>query len=421
MRMFFRVLALFVVTCMHASAGDTLDLASCQRLARANYPLSGRQDLIVRSRELSVTNLSRGYWPQLSLSGQATYQSDVTGLPGTGPLLSKDQYKVYGEVSQVLYDGGAVGSRKGEARASAEAAGRQLDVDLYRLVERVDDLYFGLLLLDEQRRQAGILKADIDTGLNRVRALIANGAALNSEGDILEAERLKADQRIIEIESSERAFRTMLGLFIGRPVEPGTVLLRPLPPPESPGIQRPELALFAAQKNVLEAQDRVSGSATRPTLGLFFQGGYGRPALNFLDDAFDSYYIGGIRLNWPIAGYYTRKREKALFGVRREEIDAMRDAFLFDTNIRLQQQDEDVQKLRQLLHTDDEIVGLRGRVKRNAMTRLENGVITANDYLREVHAEDLARQDRAVHEIQLLMIRHARATAAGNRPEYGNR
>lgn len=396
-----------------------LTLAECYTLAEQHYPMLKQRDLISKSSEYTLENLSKGYLPQLSINGQATYQSAVTQipihLPGVEiPTLNKDQYKLYGELNQSLYDGGVIRQQKQTQQMNAQAEEQKLEVELYKIKERINQLFFGILLVDEQIKQTDLLKNDLQLGLKKAEAALNNGTAFKSSLDVLKAEMLKTDQRTTELTTLRKASIDMLSLFIDRPLDEHTTLERPVTITTSQDINRPELKMYTAQGISLEAQRKLLSARTMPKVSLFVQGGYGRPALNLLSNNFEAYYIGGLRLSWSLSGFYTIKKDKALIDINQQTLDVQRETFLFNTNFSLKQQNAEVNKYNALLATDDEIVTLRTSIKTTASVQLENGVINSNDYLREVNAEDQARQNKIVHELQLLMAQYAQQNTTGN-------
>lgn len=389
-------------------------------LARRNYPLIKQYELIRKTESFSVANAAKGYLPQVSVLGQATYQSAVTefklpiAIPGAEfPSISKDQYKVYAEVNQTIYDGGAVRTQIESHRQSAILETLKVEVEMYRLNERVNQLFFGVLMLDEQLKQNELLTKDIELGIRKIQAFIDNGTAFKSNGNTLKAELLKTQQRAIELASNRKAYLDMLGLLIGQDLAESTVLAKPEMVSMVGEISRPELRLFDYQRQNLDIQDQLLKVKNRPKLNFFFQGGYGRPALNILNNGFDPYYMTGVRLNWSLSGLYTAKNDRALIANNRESIQVQQAVFLYNTNLSLKQQNADLIKLQKLLESDDEIIALRESVKTTAAAQLENGVINTNDYLREVNAEDQARLNRILHEIQLLMSTYNVRTTQG--------
>jgi outer membrane protein TolC len=410
---------LLLLVCGSAARAQSLTIEECYTLAAQHYPLVKQRDLVATSNAYTLQNLSKGYLPQFTLAGHATYQSEVTQLPIevpgiTVPALSKDQYKFYGEVNQTLLDGGVIRIQKQTQEANTVVEQQKLEAELYKIKDRINQLFFGILLVDEQIRQTELLKADIQLGLNKTEAAIANGTALKSSADVLTAELLNAGQRTTELRAARTAYADMLGLFINRQLNPDVQLEKPNAPPAAQEINRPELTLYAYQNKTIDAQYKMLTARTLPKLNLFVQGGYGRPALNMLSNEFEAYYIGGLRLNWSLSGFYTIKKDKALLDLSRRNIDVQKETFLFNTTYTLRQQTAEVNKYRELLSSDDEIVALRTKVKNTASVQLENGVVNTNDYLREVNAVDKARQNRIVHEIQLLMAQFAQQTTSGN-------
>ncbi|MCF0060354.1 TolC family protein [Dyadobacter chenwenxiniae] len=417
------VCALAWIAILSVQAQDkVLRLQESYALARQNHPLIKQHELIRKTAQFSVENAAKGHLPQVAILGQATYQSAVTefrlpiAIPGVEfPSISKDQYKVYGEVNQTIYDGGAVRTQIALHKQNAVVESEKLEVELYKLNERINQIFFGILMLDEQLKQNALLKADIELGIKKIQAFIGNGTAFKSSGDALKAEWLKTLQRATELAANRKAFLGMLGLLVGQDLSESTILEKPATISLAGDISRPELRLFDYQRQCLDIQDQLLKVRNRPKLNFFFQGGYGRPALNILNNGFDLYYITGIRLSWSISGIYTLKNDRALIASNREAIQLQQAVFSYNTNLSLKQQNADLIKLQKLLESDNEIIALRESVKTTAAAQLENGVINTSDYLREVSAEDQARVNRILHEIQLLMSIYNVRTTLGQR------
>ena len=402
-----------------AAQAQSLTLDECYAMAEQNYPLIKQRELIVKSKEYSIDNASKGYLPQLALNGQATYQSEVTRVPIESPafsipVLSKDQYKLYGEVSQTLFDGGIIREQVATQEVNAKVEEQRLEVELYKLKDRINQLFFGALMMDEQLKQNDLLIQDLQNGIAKTDAAVANGTALKSSLNMLKAELLKANQRNVELKSTRMAYTDMLGLFVNRTLAEGVTLVKPVPVVIQSEIRRPEIQLYAYQDQSTEVQYKTLAARNRPKLSLFLQAGYGRPALNMLSNDFKGYYLGGLRLNWSLSGLYTYKKDKALIDLNKRNIDVQRQTFLFNTNMTLQQQNREAAKYQQLLASDDEIIALRVSVKNAASAQLENGVIDTNDYLREVNAQDQAQQSKILHEILFLLAQYNQKTTTGN-------
>ena len=393
-------------------AADTIVIDTCYARARRHYPLSGQKELLEQSRSYTLANLSRGQVPQLSINGQASYQSDVTALPFSLPTMQmpephKDQYKLYAEAVQPITDLLTVKYQRSAVEAVSATESQKLEVELYKLNERVNQLFFGVLLIDAQMQLLDLLDADLQQGLDRTNAAIANGTSLRSNADIVRAEMLRATQRRIELHGSRTAFAGMLALLCGMEIDASAVFEMPEPPAPPTEISRPELRLMDEQKIAAAAQDKLITAKTLPRLSLFAQSGYGRPALNMLSSDFDFYYIGGLRMQWNISSYYTSGRERQLVKISQSMIDAQRHTFELNVGIQHRQQTEDVSKLMLIVDADREIIALRQNIKNSFAAQLENGTATAIDYIIQVHAQDRARLDMLLHQMQLLQVQYA--------------
>lgn len=410
---------LAVVFAGQAQTTNQLTLNDCYKLADQNYPLVKQRELIAKTADYTIENIQKGYLPQLNVYGQATYQSAVTAipikLPGVSvPILSKDQYKLYGEFTQVVYDGGQLKQQQQLEKANEAINQQQLQTELYQLKDRVNQFFFGVLLLDEQLKQNDLVIKDIELGHNKIQASIKNGIAFRSNEDVIVAELLKNKQHNIELRASRKAYTDMLSLFIGKAIDDETAFVKPEPINVSSEIKRPELLVYDKQGKNLDVQNKMLTAKTLPKLNLFFQGGMGRPGLDLLSNSLATYYIGGVRLTWSPSVFYTNKKNRAIIDVSRQTLDVQKETFLFNTNLTIKQQNADIGKYQQLLASDDEIIALRNKVKNTAMVQLENGVITSNDFLSEVNDEDQARQNKILHQMQLLMAQYNQQTTTGN-------
>ena len=396
-------------------AQPTLD--RCRAMAREHYPEIRQYDLIRRTADYTLSNARREWLPQLTLSGQATWQNDVPEFPeqmtgllaGQGldiPGLRKDQYRVQLEVSQTLWDGGKSAADRQIAEAEAAEQARATDVDLYALEGRVDDLYFGILLLDERIAQTRLTIDLLRSNLDKVRSLQRHGVAMQHDADAVEAELLSAGQQLAQIGAMRASYRRMLELFIGTQL--GDVpLLRPevaeVPDGES---ARPELQLFDARIDRLTARERLVRAATRPRFGLFAQGYYGYPGLDYFGSMMASDWtwnaVVGIRMSWNIGGYYTKQNTLKTLDATKRQVEVQRDIFLFNNRLERTENDGEIVRLRRALADDDRIVQLRRSVREAAESQLRNGVIDTNDLLRKITDESRAAIARSSREIELL-------------------
>ena len=392
-----------------AFAQNTLTIEQCQQMAKENYPLIKRYGLIERSKEYNLSNAGKGYLPQFSLSAKASYQSEVTKIPidiqGIDIKgLSKDQYSATIDVTQTIWDGGVISSKKDITKASSYAEQKQLDVDMYKIVYQVNQMYFGILLLDARLKQNTLLQEELQRNFDLISSYIINGIANQSDLDAIKVEQLKTVQNKAQIVSNKKAYLVMLGILIGQKLNENIILPRPNADnlTIASQVKRPELELFDAQLANLETQKKAIKAGYMPKLGLFLTGGYGKPALNMLNNDFSAYYIGGIRLSWNFGSLYTQKNDRKLIETNQDNITTSRETFLFNTSLETSQEQNEINKNKDLLKYDDDIVILRNNVKRATEAKVANGTSTVIDLMRDVNAEDLAKQDRIQHEIELL-------------------
>jgi len=407
-----------------ANSQVALTLDSCYTRARQQYPLIKQKDLIEKTKEYNVANAAKGYLPQVNFNGQATYQSAVTSISLTGlppafknlsfPTPTKDQFNMHGEVDQTIYDGGMIKQQKQIQETNAGIHDQNIEVQLYALKDRINEIFFGALLIDEQLKQNDVTQKDLQNSIDRTQAAVNNGTVLTSTLNELQAEIYQQQQNRIALSSSRKAYMDMLSLFINKPLDENTVLETPHTVTVSDSIHRPELSFYEFQKKTDDVQERLLNAGNRPKLSAFFQGGYALPGLNGFDVNPAWYYITGIRLSWSLNGFYTLKNQRQLLEIDRSGLDIQKEDFIFNTRINLKQQSADMMKLQQMINKDNDIIGKRTAVKDASKAQMDNGVITVHDYIGEVDAEDAAKQNLLLHQIQLLMDEYNYQNTSGN-------
>ena len=392
-------------------------LDECRRLAREHYPEIRQYDLISQTEQYNISNAARAWIPQVVLSGQATYQSatptypdafnailDANGIKMDG--IRRDQYKIMIDVSQNIWDGGL--SKANMAIAEAEAAEQRsrVDVSLYDLQSRVDNLYFSILLLDERMAQTEGLITVLESNLKRMQSCHENGVARQADVDAVEAELLSARQTMGQVESSRASFRRMLELFIGQKLITEKLERPAMYEVLSSTSARPELELFDAQENKLAAQRKAINSSVMPRFSAFAQGYYGYPGMDMFKSMVSTDWslnaIIGVRMSWNIGAFYTMKNNLEKLKTAEQQIAVQRDVFLFNTRMQTTQDDGEIARLRKAVEDDERIVELRRRVRMAAESQLENGVIDATDLLCKITDETNAVLARSTHEIELL-------------------
>lgn len=396
-----------------------LTIELCQQMARDNYPLIQQRNLIDLSERYTISNIGKVWLPQIAFNAQATWQSDVTHLPGNipgVPTIGKDQYRATIDISQTVWDGGAVRSQKKITEAGNETERQNVEVNLYMLRERVNQLFFGILTIDEQLKQMDILEQDLQTGLQLVGSFMLNGIATQSDVDAVQVEILNVGQKRTEMIIFRKAYAAVLSAMIDETVDEYPELVKPSEPVlnRQTDIQRPELMLFARQCELFDAQIEGLKARNMPRFSIFIQGGYGKPGLNMLSNNFDFFAIGGARLNWNFGNLYSSKNENSLLANSKNMAGIQQETFVFNTNLQLTQAWHEMQKAKELMQSDDEIINLRHRVKTAGESKYANGVYTVNDLVKDINAENQARQAKVLHEVQYLMSVYSYNIIAGH-------
>ena len=392
-------------------------LQECQKAAEHNYPLIRQYDLIAKTTQLTVENIGKGWLPQVSASAQATLQSDVASWPEQMQSvyqqmgldmkgLRKDQYRIGIDINQTVYDGGMIRSQKEIAQRQGAVEEAQTEVTMYQVRSRVNEMYFALLLLDEQIRLNTDLQELLSSSEKKLESMFKHGTAAQSDYLSVKAERLNVVQQATSLQSQRRTVAMMLSTFCGIDVQQ---VQKPVPyaaTSSQQSVQRPELKVIEAQMRLADAQEKSLDAALLPKIGVFAQGFYGYPGYNMFDDMMHHRWslngMVGARLTWNIGALYTRKNDKAKIQLQRDMAATSREVFLFNNSLEQMQQRENTQRYRQLMANDEEIIALRSSVRKAAESKLAHGIIDVNDLLKEINAENNAQVQRSIHEIEML-------------------
>lgn len=409
-KILFAILAFISQTGLFA---QNLTLEICQEKAKANYPLINQYNLIEKTASFNISNAGKNYLPQLTMTAKVSYQSDVTQIPvALGqklgiviPEINKDQYQAVLEATQLIWDGGLTKTQEKLTKIGAETEKQKLEVDMFALNERVNQLYFGVLLLKEQQKQTDLLMIDLQTNFNKLKALMDNGLTYQADLDALKVEILNAEQHKADLKNTIKTYYLMLSALTGLNISEKNDIIKPeidLSVLRDSSNYRPELKLFEKQSQTIDMQKKLVVTGNLPKIGAFFQGGYGQPGLNMFLSGFSPFYIGGIRFSWNISGLYTQKNNLKKLDLNKKSVEIQKETFLFNNHLITKQQQNNIEMLLSNIENDEKIIELRQNIKKSTTAKLENGTANINDLIRDLNAENMAKQQKALHEIQLL-------------------
>ena len=404
----------FLIAMLLPMLAQAQTLEECSQAAERNYPLIKQYGLIEKTTQLTMDNIQRGWLPKVSVSAQATYQSDVPAWPDNMQTLlqqmnvdakglRKDQYRVGVDVSQTVFDGGAISSQKELTLRQGMVQEAENEVNLYAVRKRVNELYFSLLLLDAQITLKQDLRELLASNERKLASMLKKGTAAESDYNSVCAERLSVDQQLISLQSQRRTLQSVISAFCGMEV---TQVSKPVPVEMKEGNRRPELRLADAQLRLADAQEKWLKTRLLPQLSVFASGYYGYPGYNMFEDMMRHRWslngMVGARLTWNIGAFYTHGNDRAKVKLQREMAENGREVFLFNSRMEQMQQQESIDRYRKLMADDEEIILLRQKVRKAAESRLAHGIIDVNDLVREINNENAAKVQQSIHEIEML-------------------
>jgi outer membrane protein TolC len=402
------------------SAHGQITIEGCQDKAKANYPLIKQYDLIAKSSDYTISNANKAYLPQLSVTGIGGYI--FAGLPefsspgSTSGEQNKAQFIGIAQINQTIWDGGATHTQKDIAKSMAEVEKSSVDVSLYSIRERVNQLFFGILLIDEQNKQLDILYDQLKLSLNKVRLSKENGLAYASDVDEVNAEMLTLEQKKIEFNYTRKGYVQMLSYLIGEKLEEIVKLEKPIliEAVDNGSNHRPELSLYANQLKLVESRSEINSVSLMPKIGLLGAGVLIEPGMNFGSSKFNGLALAGISMSWSTAGLYKNSNNKDLDKIEMDKINNQQETFLFNNKLQLTQANSDIEKQKAIIAKDAEIIKLKGNIKKSQQLMYDNGISPMNDLLSAINKESEAVGNQALHNVQLLMSIYNYKTISGN-------
>lgn len=385
-------------------AVHALSLNEARSMARDNFPAIRQYRMIEQSRDFTLDNVMKGWLPQVSISAGAYGFTDILKsdkkMEQAGMDMNNFMANASVMIKQSLYDGGQIAARKKVVWAESQVQKQQLDVSMYAINEQVDQLFFSILLLDEQLEQNALLKKDLATSEQTIRSMMIGGIANQTDLDAILVERLKAEQQNESLLASRQSYLRMLGVFVGKDLSAAAETLeKPAQGYVRANVNRPELKYYASQNLLLDAQRKQLNTQLRPTVGIF---GMGMVHSKMSDMLNNGMMVAGVSVSWNIGALYTRKNDIRKIEVQRQINDSQREVFLFNNRLQNEEADGAIASLKRQIEKDEEIVRLRENIRGKSDRKVELGTKSVNELVSDINAVSLARAQKAMHEIQLL-------------------
>ncbi len=392
-------------------AQEVLSVFDCYQLAGQNFPVAKQKELYAKISALKLQNITNDWYPSADLNAQATYQSDITKIdiqvpiPGFNaniPSPNKDQYRFTLDISQIIYDGGINAARKRMEQVLSAVLAQNTEVDIYALRERINQVFFGILILQETLKQTELAKSDLNARLKNLESGIAQGIVLPAVADAIKVEILQVEQQALSVDADIDNFLGVLSVLTSHTFEKRPVLVLPeIADSLLVENKRPEQQLFDLRKQTNDVAIELAANNRRPKLAGFAQLGYGNPGLNMLNNEFDTYYIVGAKLTWKLWDWNDTRHERQILRIQNELIDNQREIFNKNIEIAALREKVKIEKLQKMIDADRQIAGMRKNIRIRAASALDNGTITPAEYVNDLNQEIRAGINLQLHQVQL--------------------
>ncbi|MCD6112092.1 MAG: TolC family protein [Bacteroidales bacterium] len=389
----------------------SVSIYDCYKNAIEKYPLSKQKKLLKQAKSISRENINKEYLPKINLNANASYQSDVITLPldipnVNIPTLSKDRYNFSFDINQLIYNFGIVEKQKKLDEINYNIKDQEVEIELFKLKQRINDIFFSIVLLKEKRK---ILENSIQVIKSKLQAIqsgVENGLLLNSDANVLKSEILKIEQKIIEIDSGIMASILSLKDLTGIDISYESKLIFPDLSITDINTQfelRPEFHLFDLYNHKIDAAKDIISVKNKPNLFGYASVGYGKPGLDMMSDDFNTFYIVGLGLSWNIWDWNKYKAQKNILSLQNKIIDTQKETFNKNLSVSLIKNLEEINKYKALILKDKKIIKLCSDITKVSSSRLDNGVITSSDYIKDMNEEMQAKLNFNTHKILLVI------------------
>lgn len=416
------ITALFVFTLIsiNSEAQSVITLNDLYDKIIAEYPTAKKQEIEAKVADLNTQIVGANLYPEIIISGRASYQSEVTELnvgPVSPPSISKDQYNVTLGLNQVLFDGGRTKSMGKLAKINGEVSLANLEVEMWSVRKQLDEVYFNVILMQKQLETTQVLLKDLNEQLELVKSRVKNGVLLQGNEYVMQAEILKIQQKKKQIERSIDAGYEVLSYITGMEISNSATLQIPEQTEfmalKNEEVQRPELMMFDAQKKMLDVQNKINSSQKLPQLSAFANTAYGRPGFNVFDDDLHLYWMVGLKASWSFKSFRNSAKKSSIVQLEQQKIGANEDAFNRQIRSGLAKVEGQVSAIQEQIELDNQVVELREKVANEKKKELQQGVITSTEYITELNALNRAQLDLNLHQIQLIQAKNEYKTLKG--------
>jgi outer membrane protein TolC len=402
-----------------AQQNNAIVIDSCYAMAKRNYPVIKQFTLIEKSKEFTISNANKAYLPQISITGIGGYIGGLPNLSAPGSEPAGNQHFKFigiGQINQTIWDGGATRVQKNMAQASADVDNASTETALFALQERVDQIFFGILLIDAQMNQLNVLQENLNRMLNKVKLSKENGMAYQSDVDEVNAEIMLVDQKKIEFGFARAGYVQMLSHLVGKSL-PDNIILQPpsiTEPVAFSNSNRPELKMYSNQRRLLETQSSINKVYNMPKVGLLGYGVMIQPGASLGSSTLSSLFVGGLSVSWNSANLYKTGNTKQLDKIQIDRINNQEEVFVFNNNLQLKQASSEISKQKAIVSKDIEIIALKEKITKSYQLKYDNGLCSMNDLVTSVYKESEARNNQALHSVQLLLSQYNYKTLSGN-------
>ena len=387
----------------------SITLEQCRDSAKVNWPSFKKTTIQNQNIDLINNTLNKNYLPRLTLSGSATYQSEVVvfpeiNIPGMTdffPSFPADNYRTDLQLQQIIYDGGNTKSAKTLQLAANSIEEIQIEIENYDLMERINQLYLNVVLLKHSKNILITAKTEIDENIKILKSAYSNGAILISEVNRVVAEKLKIEKQILNTNSSINSLVNSIITLTGLKITTSTHFIIP----ESISTVTatiPQFKIFSAQELLNQANLEMEHRSRFPKLMFFANGGYGRPGYNFMDTDLHPYGMVGINISWNIIdwGIHSMQKQKSI--IKQKTIDINKEMFEKQNKLEIENTKSEISNLQNQLTVDTKIIKIKEEIKKSSWSKLQNGTITSNVYLKDFNDFKIAQQTLEINKIKLV-------------------
>lgn len=405
-----KLITVLLIATLSQFFAENLTLKRCRQLLLENHSITKKSKIHQEIYTQEKKGFNKKYLPDFSISGSASYQSetveikvDLSNLPLEFPESSQDKYQISMNISQNLFDGFAKKNTLKLKEFNQKSDNLADKISLRNLEERMNSLYFNILLLQSKIKIYQLSKNSLLQKQGMIVSHIENGMKIESDKLVIDCEILDLDNKIEALKKDVSSLFENLSILLSTSIPKETQLEIPtlMIAENQNEINRDEIKLLKNNSSKLDASQKLINAKYLPQINAFGQFSYGKPGFDMFSNEMHDFYNIGINFQWKFWDWQQLKNEKKIIKHQQELLAIEEEIFRNNLSQAISAKQNEIENIRQQIKNDEKLVGLRQQILESYSVKLQNGTITSTEYVANSNAFFQAKERLQTDKINL--------------------